>query len=444
MRNVNQIHKVGLLLLELAALTLLVGFLDQHGTLYLGHLVEDLLHDYYANISTELASIAVVVLIIDKLYQRREMEQEKRDLSIRMGSGDNALAREAVHKLRVGGWLDDGTLSYAYLEGANLHEADLSGATLSRAILRKADLTGAILCRADLAEADLRRANLTGVDLSKFGSTLSDHGPRSGLWKYDLYRDKVPGDVFGVADLHKADLRGANLTDARLDGANLREANLRGANLTRAKLVGVDLSRADLRWANLTGTDLNATNLNKVRLHGAVLDQTTQIDAKWRLVWEIATRGASDLDLREADLRRAWLAHADLHGADLTEGDLRGVNLAWADLTGAFLREADLRGADLGEANLRGADLRGANLNWANLTGADLTGTQLSAATLYEAEVTPEQLSRAKPLEGAIMPDGTKHDWPPACLRRAAEDSLSRTTVRDTITVTIAGLDQLA
>ncbi|WP_186481106.1 pentapeptide repeat-containing protein [Synechococcus sp. NOUM97013] len=52
-------------------------------------------------------------------------------------------------------------------------------------------------------------------------------------------------------------------------------------------------------------------------------------------------------DLREADLRNAFLIHADLR-----EADLRG-----ADLWRADLRSADLRGADLERADLRDADL---------------------------------------------------------------------------------------
>ena len=64
----------------------------------------------------------------------------------------------------------------------------------------------------------------------------------------------------------KADLRGANLSDAylrdaNLSGANLRYANLsdadlRGVNLLGAILIGTGLSDADLRGAYLSGADL--------------------------------------------------------------------------------------------------------------------------------------------------------------------------------------------
>ena len=46
-----------------------------------------------------------------------------------------------------------------------------------------------------------------------------------------------------AVEKHKADLRGANLTDANLKGANLSKANLEGANLEEANINCVDLLR---------------------------------------------------------------------------------------------------------------------------------------------------------------------------------------------------------
>jgi uncharacterized protein YjbI with pentapeptide repeats len=103
---------------------------------------------------------------------------------------------------------------------------------------------------------------------------------------------------------------------ANLYGANLSEANLYGANLSGANLTRADLTRANLSEANLTGADL--------------------------------TRA----DLTEADLTRADLTGADLTGADLTRADLTR-----ADLYGANLTRADLTRADLYGANLYGQDL---------------------------------------------------------------------------------------
>lgn len=74
-------------------------------------------------------------------------------------------------------------------------------------------------------------------------------------------------DCLYRADLHGADLRGANLCYADLNGADLRDANLshadlNSANLCDANLYGVNLHGADLSDANLSGADLNGADLS--------------------------------------------------------------------------------------------------------------------------------------------------------------------------------------
>jgi hypothetical protein len=105
----------------------------------------------------------------------------------------------------------------------------------------------------------------------------------------------------------RADLHGADLSDA-----DLHEANLRGANLRDADLIDADLSGADLSYADLI-----------------------------------------DADLRGADVQGADLSNADLRSANLSDTDLRGANLRDTDLS-----DANLRGANLSYADLRDADLR--------------------------------------------------------------------------------------
>ena len=116
--------------------------------------------------------------------------------------------------------------------------------------------------------------------------------------------------------------------------------------------IRADLSGADLEYANLDGADLRDANLSGADLRGA--------DLRSANLWYADLRGA---DLRDASLGRADLGYADLGGA----------NLSGADLEYADLRDADLRGADLGHANLYGADFSGADLGGANLWSTDLS-----------------------------------------------------------------------
>src|SRR5262249_55170805 len=76
----------------------------------------------------------------------------------------------------------------------------------------------------------------------------------------------------------RANLSGANLTEAHLSGANLSKAdliraNLSEANLDQAQLMEANLSRANLSGADLTAvtllnTDLTDADLTGCRIHG--------------------------------------------------------------------------------------------------------------------------------------------------------------------------------
>ncbi|MEH2467843.1 pentapeptide repeat-containing protein [Nostoc sp.] len=205
-------------------------------------------------------------------------------------------------------------LSRADLRGADLRGADLRGADLIYADLRGADLIYADLSNADLRGADLRYANLSGANLSD-------------------------------ANLRIADLRIADLSNADLSNADLSNADLSNADLSNA-----DLSNADLIGAYLIDADLSSTNLS-----GANINEKTQIDSKWRLVWEIVNQGAKGRDLSNADLSDADLSDADLSDADLSRANLSRANLSRANLSRANLSSADLKNAIVANALFKGS-----------------------------------------------------------------------------------------
>jgi hypothetical protein len=114
------------------------------------------------------------------------------------------------------------------------------------------------LARADLAGADLTDANLARADLA--GADLTDA---------NLARANLAGANLTDANLARANLAGANLTDANLARANLARADLAGANLARADLAGANLARANLAGANLAGAKVRVKNGNETALIGA-------------------------------------------------------------------------------------------------------------------------------------------------------------------------------
>lgn len=189
-----------------------------------------------------------------------------------------------------------------------------------------------------------------------------DNDERPCLNDLDISKFKLPRIDFEDVDLCRANLSG---TDLQM--ANLRNTNLRGANLH-----GAILFKADMQWAILSGAKLNRADLRHANLRGIVIDSETQMDRKWRKVWEIVNElKKAQKDLRSVDMSDADLRGCNLAGVILSGANLSYANLEYADLSNAHLNTADLRGCKLMGANLCGADLRHAKLVRADLTGVD-------------------------------------------------------------------------
>ena len=90
--------------------------------------------------------------------------------------------------------------------------------------------------------------------------------------------DGVRADLSG-ADLSDADLSGADLSEAYLSGADLSDADLSKANLSEADLSEAYLSGADLIDANLSGANLSGANLSGAYLSGANLSRADLSEA---------------------------------------------------------------------------------------------------------------------------------------------------------------------
>jgi hypothetical protein len=104
----------------------------------------------------------------------------------------------------------------------------------------------------------------------------------------------------------------------------------------------------------------------------------------------------------KVNLRRAELIKAYLIGADLSEADLSGATLNDADLSGANLSNANLAEASLIDANFFSANLTCANLKAANFFRANLSHASLSGANLAEADLFRANLSNANLTEADL------------------------------------------
>jgi uncharacterized protein YjbI with pentapeptide repeats len=178
------------------------------------------------------------------------------------------------------------------------------------------------------------------------------------------------------------------------DNAYLRNTDLKRiwmpqASLQKANLLGADLSDAFLNDTNFCGSCLNFTNLHNAFLNRAILSDALIIEA----------------NLSEAKFGRANLMKAHLDRANLSAAKLNAANLSWANLSGANLSGADLSWASLYKANLSGVrnleealslketDLRGVK----GLTKEQLEACKAKGAIIDKDSTTDENITSSPP-----------------------------------------------
>lgn len=205
------------------------------------------------------------------LAQKKSALEAKADVSKRTVS--NPTGEDLHGKSLVGVDLRMRNLRGGNLQDADLSRADLTDTDLQGADFRNANLTSTRLDKADLTGADLRGANLL----------------RTRLRDTKLIEANLEGQKLYLAGAAATFQRPAGVSSYGLEGTvNLSNGMLtfRGANLRNAQvfgsLDGVDLRKADLRGANFS----EARDLDKARLTGA------RYDAKTRWAFDPSTSGA--------------------------------------------------------------------------------------------------------------------------------------------------------
>ncbi|WP_018632718.1 pentapeptide repeat-containing protein [Neomegalonema perideroedes] len=181
-------------------------------------------------------------------------------------------------------------------------------------------------------------------------------------------------------DLARTDLRGLSTALVGAAGPIPLRGAPPGLDASRSR-AAFDAVEADLTGANLREADLEGGDFSKAILRRA----------------DLAEAKALSVSFRGADLREADFAYAKLSGADFSGADLRGTSLVFADLRGADLKGADLTGAFAPGALFFGARLAGARLE---LRDSENPMIDLAGAFSDCATVLPEGLGRGLiPLE---------------------------------------------
>lgn len=220
-------------------LYLLAGFIGGGLLFPLINLLQHDLNSLLESLVPEAISILFTIIFIDRIYQYREDQRQKRHLLQQLGSRINSIAISAAESLWANEWWTDGTLRAAQLE------------------------------RADLRGVDFGKANLTGSRLShpRYGNARFDETsilPDETHWTPHV-------DIQKFTDPHHPHYwRGFGLRRANLKKANFEGANLRGADMREC-----DLTEANLRGADLRGASLEQAILRDATLKDALFDEQT-------------------------------------------------------------------------------------------------------------------------------------------------------------------------
>jgi len=150
-------------------------------------------------------------------------------------SGNNKVARQAIHILRNLGLLEGDT---GLLQGLNFRGADLRHVNFRNANLRGADLSGAKLSKVNFWYANMEKANLSRVSI-----------PSADLIGVDLRQALLDDAILTRANLEYADLRGANFGGADLRGVNFWQSTLTETLFDTARFDGNTIMPDGQKWS---------------------------------------------------------------------------------------------------------------------------------------------------------------------------------------------------
>lgn len=184
-----------------------------------------------------------------------------------------------------------------------------------------------------------------------------------------------------------------------------KQGHLRGADLSNKRLQGINLSKADLSKANLTRANLSFSTLEGTKFVGATLDdvqfglqvQMDEVDFTGASLKAAKLHGLGNRILvKDADFTGARLGgtfeNVDFRTARLDEADVtitcRYCNFAGVDLSRVKrLDKSTFERSNLQKAKLAGVSLLGASFEGCNLRDADFEGANAKRSSWKENDL---------------------------------------------------------
>lgn len=237
-------------------------------------------------IASQMFGTGIGIIVLSWASDKRVEETEKRALLLQMGSPDSSVAIEAVRKLRIKGWLADGTAAEGNFWRTDLHRTNLSGADLSECNFGSAILDGANLSEANLEATDFSSASLENVS---FQSAL------------------LKSTQFNWANMQGAKLTGITLNACNMNDADLMKADLSNAVVSEGMFQNTKMQEADLRYARFENVVLDSVDFGQAKLwevdfsnvqmqHVSLTDAEYTVETKWPKGFDPQTLGAILVD----------------------------------------------------------------------------------------------------------------------------------------------------
>ena len=181
----------------------LIGIFVVYRDLSLSKAIDNVVHDFYANLGAGAFGTALTILLIDNIYKKRERRGRKASLIVQMKHPDWNLAYQAFGEAVKERFFTDGSLEGEDLSNLNLHSTVYQFAKLSAA---------------NLYNAKFFKCHWVHCDFS--------------------------GASFVHANFQEAELYGCNFRNTSLSGADFRGANLQEVQLLGAHFIAPDIEQA--------------------------------------------------------------------------------------------------------------------------------------------------------------------------------------------------------
>lgn len=195
--------------------------------------------------------------------------------------------------------------------------------------------------------------------------------------------------------LVEANLHGASLANAYLDGADFCKANLTRGILTNAHMDNAKFPETDCRdaifdFADCSNTDFSTAKLQRASLRKATLYKTIFISADLT-DGKMPDTSAKEASFVESNLTRTNLTNVNFQRVALNSAKLIETNAAKAKFTHCHFSFATLKDANFSEATLSKclfyySDLSGSNFKGTKFIETDFTHASIEKAQFENAE----------------------------------------------------------